>query len=169
MFSCGSGTSKPMPPKFSKQDVEKIEELAKAGLTGVAIAKQIGCKASAVRAKCAAMGLELRRPKPEFGARFSIPRKAFDKLSIAAASRGLSVNRLAALILETVAADDLVGGVLDHVPAVPDALPTSVEHADARRSSDEHTPAPISVTLTVPDKLSRLRQPQLVGILVGTI
>ena len=107
--------------RFSKDDIQKIEELAAAGLSRVAIARQFNnVKPSAIRSLCARHDIRLRKTKPGSSARFAIPSKSYYVLSREAGARGMSVNLLGKMLLEIIARDGLVPALLDHVPAVPD-------------------------------------------------
>jgi hypothetical protein len=145
--------------RFTPEQVETIERMVADGHSSVVIARQLNCKPSAVRAKCAALGLTLRRSKPEHGARFSVPKNVYEILAREGAARGMSANSLAAKLLTIIAEDDMTTTMIDNlteVPAVPDARSTSPAHADGRSTSTDRTPAvAISVSLTA------LRCPEL--------
>jgi hypothetical protein len=146
-----------MPRRFTPEQVQRIEEMVAAGHTSVVIAKQIGCKPSAVRSKCASMGLTLRRPKPDYAARFSIPKHAFAVLVHEAAARGMSPNRLAGKLLTIFCEDEMIGTMIDNlveVPAIPDE-PAVAPTATVTTVPVE--PAPISITMS----LTAIRCPQL--------
>jgi hypothetical protein len=110
------------PNTVTDADIERIEELLAQGLTCRAIGKIIGRSTGGVHNACVRHGIEVPRHKPKFGPTFSVPKRAFEKLSVAATARGLSVNHLARLLLERIAADSLVGAILD-LPEPPPPKP----------------------------------------------
>jgi hypothetical protein len=141
--------------RFSAEQVATIERMVEAGHTSVVIAKQLGCKPSAIRSKCANMGLTLRKPKPEHGARFSIPKHAYAAFVREAAARGMSPNRLAAQLLTVIAEDQLIDTLITNltdIPAVDEPAPTATIVRPA-------LPADMQIGVS----LATLRCPQLVG------
>jgi hypothetical protein len=109
---------------FTNATVLKIKALADNGLGAVQIAHAIGSTPASVRVKCSKMKIKLGRTTG-FGCSAepciisNISEASFLELDRYARQREISVQTLAALLLETIAKDNLFDAVIDEPPYEP--------------------------------------------------
>jgi len=110
------------PTKFSPVVLAQITLLVDQGLSPKDIAEKIGCKLGTLRVKCSQHGISLRRRRSVDGAKrrearaqvvILLTHKAIDSLERIAKRKGTSRTKFVALLLETIARDDLYDAVLD--------------------------------------------------------
>lgn len=101
--------------RFSADEIAAITMLASWGHSGDAIAKRLGRDALAIRKKCCALGVRLRKPSAA-SRRIKLSPLTWDGLLIEAALRNTSPGRLARQILEIVVRDKLFLAVIDPPP-----------------------------------------------------
>jgi hypothetical protein len=113
---------------FTKANVIKIKTLADNGFGAVQIAHAIGSTPGSVRTWCHRMKIKLGRTKG-FGCSAAEPciisnvsEASFLELDRHARQRKISVQTLAALLLETIAKDNLFDAVIDEAPYKPMSL-----------------------------------------------
>jgi hypothetical protein len=108
--------------KFSPVVLNQIGLLLDQGLSPVQIADKIGCKLGTLRVRCSEHGISLRRPprgratkRRELKVRLVIllTKSASESLQRTAKTMRISRTKLGALLLETVARDELYNAVLD--------------------------------------------------------
>jgi len=108
--------------KFSPGVLTQITLLVDQGLSPHEIAEKIGCKLGTLRVRCSQHGISLRRNRGSNGAKrrearaqlmILLSQTAIDNLQRMAKKKGMSRTRFVALLLETIARDDLYDAVLD--------------------------------------------------------
>ena len=122
----GSGVPGPpmsmRPTKFSPLVLAQITLLVDRGLSPKDIAEKIGCKLGTLRVRCSQHGISLRRNRKADVAKrrearaqlvILLTQNAIDSLQRMAKRKGTSRARFVALLLETIARDDLYDAVLD--------------------------------------------------------
>jgi hypothetical protein len=106
---------------FTNANVLKIKALADNGFGAVQIAHAIGSTPASVRNRCSKMKIKLGRTKG-FGCSAeqciisNISEASFIELDRHARQREMSAQSLAALLLETIAKDNLFDAVIDDAP-----------------------------------------------------
>jgi hypothetical protein len=101
--------------RFTPGDIEKLKLMASCGHDGRSIARALGREPLAIRKKAVAMGLSLRKPSTEFR-RVRLPLPVWQALAEHAAAQNTTVQKVAALLLSTIAKDKLYAAVLDDEP-----------------------------------------------------
>jgi hypothetical protein len=110
------------PTKFSPLVLAQITLLVDRGLSPKDIAEKIGCKLGTLRVRCSQHGISLRRNRKADVAKrrearaqlvILLTQNAIDSLQRMAKRKGTSRARFVALLLETIARDDLYDAVLD--------------------------------------------------------
>ena len=98
--------------RFSDDEIEKLKFMASFGHDGKSIARALDRTPQAVRVKAVEVGVSLRPPKMDHR-RIKLSVQAWRALQTEADRLGTSAGRLARLVIETVARDDLVSAVID--------------------------------------------------------
>jgi hypothetical protein len=112
---------------FTEANLIKVRALADNGFGAVQIAHAIGSTPGSVRNMCGKMKIKLGRTKG-FGCGAepciisNVSEASFFELDRHARQRDISVQTLAALLLETIAKDDLFDAVIDEAPCKPMSL-----------------------------------------------
>jgi adenine/guanine phosphoribosyltransferase-like PRPP-binding protein len=99
--------------RFTPQEVDTIRVMAARGFSGIAIARELGRPALAIRKKAVELGVRLRPMLIPKKARVVVPSDVLTLLKDAAAVRGVNARRLASMILSTVACHGIINAVLD--------------------------------------------------------
>lgn len=125
--------------KFTPTTIIQIQRWLGEGLSADGIAERIGCTVGTLRVRCSQLGISLRcrkqscdpakndangtrrvrpstkhvRSYPRAQLILSVSRGTLDQLRTYASSKGVSGSRVAALLLEKIAEDDLYEAVLD--------------------------------------------------------
>jgi hypothetical protein len=112
---------------FTNATVLKIKELADDGFGSVQIAHDIGSTPGSVRVICSKMKIKLGRAKGYASSAkpyviSKVSEASFLELDRHARQKKISVRTLAALLLETIAKDNLFDAVLDEAPYEPTSL-----------------------------------------------
>ena len=112
---------------FTNANVIKIRALADNGFGAVQIAHAIGSTPASVRNRCSKMKIKRGRTKgcgcsAEPCIISNISEASFLELDRHARQRKISVQTLAALLLETIAKDNLFDAVIDEAPYKPMSL-----------------------------------------------
>jgi hypothetical protein len=103
--------------RFSEADIEQIRLLASWNHSADAIGKVLGRDPLSIRKKCCALGIKLRKPRPD-SRRIKLSPCAWSGLSAEARLRNTSPGRLARQLLEIVVRDKLFLAVIDPPPAM---------------------------------------------------
>jgi hypothetical protein len=110
---------------FTKVNIIKIKALADNGFGSVQIAHDIGSTPGSVRVICSKMKIKLGRAKGYASSAkpyVKVSEASFLELDRHARQKKISVRTLAALLLETIAKDNLFDAVLDEAPYKPMSL-----------------------------------------------
>jgi hypothetical protein len=110
--------------KLVTEDIlDQIKSWVDEGLSPDAIADKIGCSSGTLRVRCSQHRISLRRKKngitqdrsepPETTVALWVPQKILSAIQGRAAMKGISGPALAAMLLKTIAEDDLYEAVLD--------------------------------------------------------
>lgn len=104
--------------RFTLGDLVRICDLAARGYSAIGIGRDLGRTPEAIRMKCMALGIRLRRLHRANKARVVLADDVLALLHAAAEIRGVTRQKLASLILSAVAYGDLIDAVIDdEVPA----------------------------------------------------
>jgi hypothetical protein len=109
---------------FTNANVIKIKALADKGFGAIQIAHAIGSTPASVRNRCSKMKIKLGRPRScacsaEPSIISNVSAASFLELDRQARQRGIPVQTLATLLLETIAKDNLFDAVIDEAPCKP--------------------------------------------------
>jgi hypothetical protein len=104
--------------RFTDEQIGEMIAMAADGASGVEIAKALGLKPAAIRSKCWALGVRLRRPTLKTRIRMivSVTRRMRDE----AAARGVTVQVLIRRVLDAVSSGDWFDELLS--PMAPHSL-----------------------------------------------
>jgi hypothetical protein len=100
--------------RFAPADIARL--MAECGHSGKSIARNLNRTPQAIRVKCCELGIKLK-PQSVANRRVRLPVPVWMKLKATADAYGMTVVKLAALLIETVVRDKLFDAVLDAPPA----------------------------------------------------
>jgi len=153
--------------RFSGEQIEKLTAMAAAGASGKEIAAALGLPAQAIRAKCASLGIALRRPKSPGRTKMMVTITEY--LCAAARRRNISATELIHRLLRVISQDRKVDMILADSPLVtdePSRLAAVHPEESAHSLVDERLPRSLGAAAFPWQEAEQLRtalSPQLIG------
>jgi hypothetical protein len=111
-----------MPGRFTPREIGLLRTAVAEGMTGNEIAEMLLRSPLAIRVKCCALGLRLRREKGAHELRFELTKKTHVKLKEIAKRRGTSPSRFARLLVEVCVRDALLEPIADRTASLQTIL-----------------------------------------------
>jgi hypothetical protein len=107
-----------MPGRFTPREIDLLRNAVAEGMSGNEIADMLLRSPLAIRVKCCALGLKLRREKGEHELRFQLTKRTHERLREICKQRGTSPSRFVRLLVEVCVRDGLLEPIVDRTTSL---------------------------------------------------